>query len=62
MIEFPDSLIHLKEILEHPQVQKVVWDGRSDYSEFWHGHRIRMRPVLDFQLVDVYRYSPDRVN
>lgn len=62
VIEFPGSLMHLKGILEHPQVQKVVWDGRSDYSELWHGHRIRMRPVLDLQLVDVYRYSPERVN
>ena len=34
VIEFSDFLIHLKEILEYSQVQKVVWDDRSDYSEF----------------------------
>lgn len=57
VIELPESLELLKEILEDQNLVKIVWDGRSDYAELWHGHSIAISPVLDLQLVRVYQRS-----
>jgi hypothetical protein len=57
VIECPKSLELLKEILEDQALEKIVWDGRSDYAELWHGHGIAISPVLDLQLVRVYQRS-----
>jgi len=54
VIECPLSLTTLKMVLENPKFEKIVWDGRSDYAELWHGHGISLNPVLDLQLVRVY--------
>ena len=55
VIKYSESLNLLKTILEHPKVEKVVWDGRSDYTELRLGHGINLAPALDIQLVHVYK-------
>jgi 3'-5' exonuclease len=55
VIVYPESLDLLRRIVHNGNVVKVVWDGRSDYAEFWHGHQIDMAPVLDLQLVHVHK-------
>lgn len=60
VIVYPESIETVKEILEDAEIEKVVWDGRSDYSELWHGHRIALSPVLDLQLVQVYEKTGGR--
>ena len=57
VIAYPESLLTLKDILENPKIEKVVWDGRNDYSELWHGHGINMKPVLDLQLIHIHATS-----
>lgn len=57
VIAFPETIPTVKDILENPVLEKVVWDGRSDYSELWHGHEIRIDPVIDLQLVQAYKSS-----
>jgi len=53
-IASPKSLEVLKDALENTEIEKVVWDGRSDFAAMWHGHGISMNSVLDLQLVKVY--------
>lgn len=60
VIAFPENIATLKDILENPVLEKVVWDGRMDYSELWHGHGISVNPVLDLQLVRIYRVCDGR--
>lgn len=33
---------------------KIMFDGRMDYSELFHGHGTPIRNVLDLQLADIY--------
>ena len=54
IIAYPEALISLKNILENPRLQTVVWDGRMDYCELWHGHGIELKLPVDLQLVRVY--------
>lgn len=54
VVSLPKSLDNLKLLLENPQILKIVWDGRSDYTELRLGHDISLRGVLDLQLVQVY--------
>jgi len=54
VIVYPESSATLKTILEDPKFVKIVWDGRSDYSELWFGHGIAFSTLLDLQLVRVY--------
>ena len=54
VIAYPASLDTLKGILENPKLDKIVWDGRSDWCELWFGHGIAMGPLIDLQLVRVY--------
>ena len=54
IITYPEALDSLKPILENSRLKKVVWDGRNDYCELWHGHGIELRSPLDLQLVRVY--------
>ena len=50
----PDGMTTMKYILEDSTCNKVVWDGRNDFSELWHGpYTISMNPVIDLQLVYV---------
>lgn len=54
VIVYPESLDTLKNILEDPNLVKVVWDGRSDYCELWFGHGIALSPLIDLQLLRIY--------
>ncbi|KAG5644547.1 hypothetical protein DXG03_008202 [Asterophora parasitica] len=47
------SLLGVYTILESEDIQKVVFDGRKDYSCLIHDRRIRLRNVLDLQLADI---------
>jgi hypothetical protein len=40
--------------LEDPNIDKVMWDGRSDATELWCSHKIALGPVIDLQLIRVY--------
>lgn len=60
VITYPQSFEPLKVILENPEVEKVVWDGRSDFAALWHGHDIAINSVFDLQLVCVYISSGGR--
>jgi 3'-5' exonuclease len=60
VIDFPGCFPFLKTILENPNLEKIMWDGRSDYSELWHGHDISIKPVIDLQLVHVYESTGGR--
>lgn len=60
IVEIAESLDILKMILEHETFEKVLWDGRNDYAELWHGHGIDMSPVLDLQLVRIHETSSGR--
>jgi 3'-5' exonuclease len=55
VITLPQALKSLKSVLEDSGIQKVVWDGRMDFSELWHGHGIKLAGVLDLQLLGVYQ-------
>jgi len=59
VIALPIAITIVKEILEDHVIEKVMWDGRSDYADLWHGHGIDLNPVIDLQLVQVYRLSRD---
>jgi hypothetical protein len=54
VIKYKEALLGLKKILEDNRLIKVMWDGRKDFSELWHGHRIHLRNVIDLQLVRIY--------
>ncbi|KAF8073305.1 ribonuclease H-like domain-containing protein [Lyophyllum atratum] len=41
------------DLLESNEIQKVVFDGRMDYSCLFHDHGIRLRDVVDLQLADI---------
>ena len=41
------------DVLMSPKVTKVLWDGRMDYSALYHGFGVRMRNVIDLQVVDI---------
>ncbi|KZS87955.1 hypothetical protein SISNIDRAFT_279833 [Sistotremastrum niveocremeum HHB9708] len=43
----------LYDFLEDPSVLKVVFDGRQDFSELWHGEGVELKNVIDLQLADI---------
>lgn len=62
VIQFPESIPTLKQILEDEKMVKVLWDARNDFSELWHGHEIHLQPVLDLQLLIVYQNNRWRID
>ncbi|KAF8073306.1 ribonuclease H-like domain-containing protein [Lyophyllum atratum] len=48
-----NSLIPVYDILRSTSIQKVVFDGRKDYSSLYHDFKVDLHNVLDLQLVDV---------
>lgn len=46
-------LIPIFDILKSESIFKVVFDGRMDASELFHGHGIKLNNVLDLQLADI---------
>jgi exonuclease 3'-5' domain-containing protein 1 len=53
-VRLPRSALQpIFDILSSPNVLKVVFDGRMDYSAIYHGYEVELKNVLDIQLVDV---------
>ena len=48
-----DQLSPIFDIIESSSVTKIVFDGRMDFSELYHGWSVSLRGVLDLQLADV---------
>ena len=40
-------------LLSSPKIQKIVFDGRADFSAFYHEYGIELYNVIDMQLVDI---------
>lgn len=40
-------------LLSSKQLIKVVWDGRSDFTELKEGHNVTMRALLDLQIAEI---------
>jgi hypothetical protein len=57
VVTLSSAITSLKPIFEDTALEKVVWDGRSDYSELLHGHQIGIENVLDLQLVQIQEYG-----
>ena len=60
-LTYGKNLEVVKEILENPAVDKVMWDGRFGVAELWHGHEISVESVIDLQLVHVYEKTGGRI-
>jgi hypothetical protein len=41
------------DLLSSPKIQKIVFDGRADFSAFYHEYGIELYNVIDVQLVDI---------
>jgi hypothetical protein len=54
VVAYPECMTTMKDILEDENIEKVMWDGRSDATELWCGHGIALRSVIDLQLIRVY--------
>jgi hypothetical protein len=54
VVSYPKCIAVMKDILEDPHIDKVMWDGRSDATELWCSHKIALGPVIDLQLIRVY--------
>jgi exonuclease 3'-5' domain-containing protein 1 len=48
-----DTLKPLFDILKDPKRPKIVFDGRNDFSELYHGFGVELKGVLDLQLADI---------
>jgi exonuclease 3'-5' domain-containing protein 1 len=42
----------LKDILQDPNVPKLLWDVRNDADALWSHHRVRLAGVLDVQVLE----------
>ena len=49
-----DELRPLFDIIQSSSPTKIVFDGRMDFSELFHGYGVSMQGVLDLQLADVH--------
>jgi len=48
-----DQLNPIFDIIQSSSVTKIMYDGRKDFSELYHGCNVYLRGVLDLQLADV---------
>lgn len=48
-----DQLNPIFDIIQSPSVTKIMYDGRKDFSELYHGCGVHLRGVLDLQLADI---------
>ena len=48
-----DQLLPIFDVIKSSSVTKIVFDGRMDFSELYHGWGVSLRSVLDLQLADV---------
>ncbi|KAL0570338.1 hypothetical protein V5O48_011635 [Marasmius crinis-equi] len=53
------TLEPLLDILSSSSIQKVVFDGRMDFSAIWFGYGVELRNVIDLQVVDVKKRTGD---
>ena len=49
----PTSLQPIFDLLRSPNIRKIVFDGRMDFSALYHELGIELQNVLDLQLVDI---------
>ncbi len=47
------TLNEVFDLLSSVKVQKIVFDGRADFSAFYHEYGVELYNVLDMQLVDI---------
>jgi exonuclease 3'-5' domain-containing protein 1 len=47
------GLAPLLELLASPEIMKIVWDGRMDFSEIYHTYGTKLENTLDLQIVEV---------
>ena len=47
------SLQPILDLLRSPNIQKIVFDGRMDFSALYHELGVELQNVLDLQLVDL---------
>ncbi|KAL4247458.1 Ribonuclease H superfamily protein [Abortiporus biennis] len=52
-IKHQPLLQQLFRLLSSPKPLKIMFDGRKDFSEFYHGHGVHLRGVLDLQVADL---------
>ncbi|CED84320.1 Ribonuclease H-like domain [Phaffia rhodozyma] len=52
----------LADILEDPQLIKIVWDGRMDVAQIKHSHGIEIKGVLDFSMVELVKRMKEQEN
>ncbi|KAI0759905.1 ribonuclease H-like domain-containing protein [Irpex lacteus] len=48
-----DILRSILDLIASPEVTKVLWDGRLDYSALYHDFGVQMQNVVDLQIVDI---------
>lgn len=54
VVRLPRSALQpVFDILSSPDIVKVLFDGRMDYSTLYHDHGVELKNVLDIQLADV---------
>lgn len=61
ILTYGKNLEVIKDILENPEVDKIMWDGRFTAAELFHEHEISIQPVIDVQLVHVYEKTGGRI-
>jgi 3'-5' exonuclease len=61
ILTYGKNLEAIKSILENPEVDKIMWDGRFASAELFHEHEISIQPVIDVQLVHVYEKTRGRI-
>ena len=49
----PTSLRPILDLLCSPNIRKIVFDGRMDYSALYHELGVELENVIDLQLVDI---------
>src|SRR5258706_8920154 len=49
----PPSLRPILDLLLSPSIQKIVFDGRMDFSALYHELGVELQNVVDLQLVDI---------
>lgn len=47
------ALNEVFDLLSSTKIQKIVFDGRADFSAFYHEYGVELFNVLDMQLVDI---------
>jgi hypothetical protein len=54
ILTYSKNLEIVRTILENPDIEKYMWNGRDAVAEFWHGHDIMIESAIDLQLVHIH--------